>query len=103
MPPAPGQEEPIKRVDKIVTSILAQPDAAPFAEPVDWRGLEFYDYPQIIKKMMDLGTNKRRLERGQYGTAHQVAEDVRLVWRNWKMSCKPLPVEPILNWTSSPG
>jgi hypothetical protein len=82
MPPAPGQEEPIKRVDKIVTSILAQPDAAPFAEPVDWRGLELYDYPQIIKRMMDLGTIKRRLERGQYGTAHQVAEDVRLVWRN---------------------
>jgi hypothetical protein len=82
MPPVPGQEEPIKRVDKIVTSILARPDAAPFAEPVDWRGLELYDYPQIITKMMDLGTIKRRLERGQYGTAHQVAEDVRLVWRN---------------------
>lgn len=82
MPPAHGQEEPIKRVDKIVTSILARPDAAPFAEPVDWRGLELYDYPQVITKMMDLGTIKRRLERGQYNTAHQVAEDVRLVWRN---------------------
>ena len=31
---------------------------------------------------MDLGTIKRRLERGQYSTAHQVAEDVRLVWSN---------------------
>lgn len=31
---------------------------------------------------MDLGTIKRRLERNQYETAHQVAEDIRLVWHN---------------------
>lgn len=31
---------------------------------------------------MDLGTIKRRLERNQYETAHQVAEDIRLVWKN---------------------
>lgn len=32
--------------------------------------------------MMDLGTIKRRLERNHYSTAHQVAEDIRLVWEN---------------------
>jgi len=41
-----------------------------------------FDYPQIISKMMDLGTIKRRLERGNYSTTHQVAEDIRLVWKN---------------------
>eukprot|EP00934_Nitzschia_sp_Nitz4_P000948 Nitzschia sp. Nitz4//scaffold11_size288233//64490//65310//NITZ4_000747-RA/size288233-snap-gene-0.9-mRNA-1//1//CDS//3329533993//948//frame0 len=82
MTPAPGQEEPLKRMAKIVNSFLARNDIAPFAEPVDWRGLELYDYPKIIDKMMDLGTVKRRLERGQYQTAHQVAEDIRLVWNN---------------------
>lgn len=82
MPPAPGQEEPIKRITKIVNSLLANQDCAPFREPVDWRALELFDYPQIISKMMDLGTIKRRLERGNYSTAHQVAEDIRLVWRN---------------------
>jgi hypothetical protein len=41
-----------------------------------------YDYPQIISKMMDFGTIKRRLERNHYSTAHQVAEDIRLVWNN---------------------
>lgn len=55
---------------------------APFSEPVDWRGMELYDYPKIITNMMDLGTIKRRLERGHYSTAHQVAEDTRLVWTN---------------------
>ena len=82
MPPAPGQEEPIKRMVKIVNALLASPDVEPFREPVDWRGLELYDYPKVITKMMDLGTIKRRLERGQYSTAHQVAEDIRLVWNN---------------------
>jgi len=82
MPPALGQEEPLKRITKIVNSLLANQDCAPFREPVDWRGLELFDYPQIITDMMDLGTVKRRLERGNYSTAHQVAEDIRLVWRN---------------------
>jgi len=82
MPSAPGQELPLKRLTKIVNSLLANQDCAPFSEPVDWRGLELYDYPQIITNMMDLGTIKRRLERGHYSTAHQVAEDVRLVWKN---------------------
>mmetsp|Transcript_17989 Transcript_17989/g.41471 ORF Transcript_17989/g.41471 Transcript_17989/m.41471 type:complete len:265 (-) Transcript_17989:310-1104(-) len=82
MPPAPGQDEPLKRITKIVNSLLANQDCAPFREPVDWRGLELFDYPQIITNMMDLGTIKRRLERGHYSTAHQVAEDIRLVWRN---------------------
>eukprot|EP00339_Tiarina_fusa_P011598 CAMPEP_0117004476 /NCGR_PEP_ID=MMETSP0472-20121206/5430_1 /TAXON_ID=693140 ORGANISM="Tiarina fusus, Strain LIS" /NCGR_SAMPLE_ID=MMETSP0472 /ASSEMBLY_ACC=CAM_ASM_000603 /LENGTH=247 /DNA_ID=CAMNT_0004705431 /DNA_START=63 /DNA_END=803 /DNA_ORIENTATION=+ len=82
MPPAPGQEEPLKRMTKIVNSLLARQDCSPFREPVDWRGLELYDYPEVITKMMDLGTVKRRLERNMYQTAHQVADDIRLIWSN---------------------
>jgi len=82
MPPAPGQPDAIKRMTKILNALWNRSDSAPFREPVDWRGLELYDYPKVIKKMMDLGTIKRRLERNQYDTAHQVAEDTRLVWHN---------------------
>jgi hypothetical protein len=82
MPPLPGQEEPIKRMTKIVNAFLARPDSGPFAEPVDWRGLELHDYPEIIKHMMDLGTVKRKLDRGVYTTAFAVAQDIRLVWSN---------------------
>lgn len=32
--------------------------------------------------MMDLGTVKRKLDRGQYQTAHECAEDIRLIWKN---------------------
>ena len=83
MPPVnEEQKEALNRLSKIVNSLLARNDCAPFREPVDWRGLELYDYPQIITKMMDLGTIKRKLERNQYNTAHQCALDVKLVWQN---------------------
>jgi Bromodomain len=69
-------------MEKIVTSLMARPDAAPFLEPVDWRGLELWDYPSVVKRLMDLGTIKRKLDRSQYETAAQCAMDVRQVWRN---------------------
>jgi len=56
----------------------------PFREPVDWKGLGLYDYPQIVKKPMDLGHIKRKIEKEQYSSLHEAAEDVRLVWANCK-------------------
>lgn len=82
MPPNPEQEEPLKKLHKIVNSFLARPDSGPFMEPVDWRALELWDYVEIIKHPMDLGTIKRKLERDQYATAAQCASDIRLVWSN---------------------
>lgn len=77
-----AQEEALKRMSKLVNSLMAKPDAGPFREPVDWRGLELFDYPKIISKMMDLGTVKRKLERKQYATAHECAQDIRIIWKN---------------------
>jgi hypothetical protein len=82
MAPYPGQEEGLDRMMKIVNSFLARPDCSPFSEPVDWRGLELYDYPKLITRLMDLGTVKRKLERNQYRTVHECAQDIRLVWSN---------------------
>jgi Bromodomain len=79
---SPSGQEALHRVMKIVNAFLARPDSGPFREPVDWRGLELYDYPEIIKKQMDLGTVKRKLERMQYANAAMCAHDIRLVWKN---------------------
>ena len=35
--------------------------------------------------MMDLGTVKKKLERGQYGNAAECAADIRLIWDNCKL------------------
>jgi len=76
--------EGLRRMSKLVNFLLARADCGPFREPVDWRGLELYDYPKIIKKMMDLGTVKRKLERNQYKNASECADDIRLIWKNCK-------------------
>lgn len=77
-----SQQEALRRVTKIIDSFVLRNDCAPFLEPVDWRGLELYDYPTIIKKPMDLGTIKRKLERNQYKSAAYCVADVRRVWNN---------------------
>jgi len=77
-----SQDEAFRRMRKLVNSLLSRSDCGPFREPVDWRGLELYDYPKIIKNMMDLGTVKRKLERAVYSTARECSQDIRLVWNN---------------------
>jgi Bromodomain len=79
---ASSRDEALRRINKIVNSFLAKEELTPFREPVDWRSLELFDYPEIIKRQVDLGTIKRRLERNQYSCAAEVAHDIRLVWRN---------------------
>ncbi|CAM9937293.1 unnamed protein product [Pylaiella littoralis] len=69
-------------MEKLIDSLLSSADAEAFREPVDWRGLGLDDYPTVIKRPMDLGTVKLRLERGAYPTAEACAADVRLVWEN---------------------
>ena len=46
------------------------------------RPLGLYDYPQIIKKPMDLGTVKKKIADGKYKSITNAADDVRLVWTN---------------------
>jgi len=63
---------------------MSRQDSGPFREPVDWKNLDLYDYPKIVKKPMDLGTVKRKVERGQYANAKECAIDIRLIWTNCK-------------------
>jgi hypothetical protein len=41
-----------------------------------------YDYPQVIKNSMDLGSVKKKIMDRKYKSLQQAAEDVRLVWSN---------------------
>ncbi len=49
---------------KIVCIFISRPESLPFRVPVDWKGLGLTDYPKIIKKPMDLGTIKKKIESG---------------------------------------
>lgn len=82
MTPTGDEAEVLRRLAKTINGFLSRPDSGPFQEPVDWRGLELWDYPEIVPNMMDLGTVKRKLDREQYETAYACVSDVRLVWNN---------------------
>ncbi|KAG6553500.1 hypothetical protein Mapa_004412 [Marchantia paleacea] len=53
-----------------------------FNEPVDAVKLGLHDYHQVIKKPMDLGTIKKKVNRGEYTSPLDFAEDVRLTFSN---------------------
>lgn len=46
--------------------LMNDPQAHPFNVHVDWKALQLYDYPKIIKNPMDFGTIKKKLEEGRY-------------------------------------
>ncbi|KAF8971566.1 Bromodomain-containing protein [Flammula alnicola] len=56
--------------------------AYPFYEPVDWQKLEIPSYPKIIKHPMDLSTIRKKLDSGEYDTAHKFYDDFKLMIRN---------------------
>jgi bromodomain-containing factor 1 len=56
--------------------------ASPFYEPVDWMKLDIPTYPKIIKKPMDLGTMRRKLDNDEYPNAQKFFDDFKLMIRN---------------------
>jgi len=67
---------------KLVSQFYAKADAEPFREPVDWQSLGLFDYPQVIKRPMDLGLVKKKVNEGKYKSIHDAADDIRLIWKN---------------------
>lgn len=67
---------------KLVLAFLSRSEAGPFKEPVDWKNLGLFDYPNLIKHPMDLGTIKAKLDRNEYNRVEDAAADMRLVWTN---------------------
>ncbi|NXJ20951.1 BRDT protein, partial [Dicrurus megarhynchus] len=61
----------------------------PFHQPVDAAALNLPDYYTIIKKPMDLGTIKKRLEYNYYTKAAECIEDFKTMFWNCYMYNKP--------------
>lgn len=77
--------EQLKYCLSIIKDLLHKKNMAfvwPFVEPVNAEQLNLHDYHQIIKKPMDLGTVKKKLENREYATPDEFAADVRLVFSN---------------------
>lgn len=74
--------EEMRRCFDILVYMMANPNAEPFLEPVDWQALGLPTYPTIVKNPMDLGTIKHRLLNGQIPNPSKFADLMRLVWKN---------------------
>ena len=51
---------------KILLSFYSRPESKVFREPVDHKGLGLFDYLDVVKTPMDLGTIKKKVEAGGY-------------------------------------
>ncbi|DBA00706.1 TPA: hypothetical protein N0F65_001177 [Lagenidium giganteum] len=57
----------------------------PFHERVNWEEWGLYDYLQVVKTPMDLGTIRTKLSKREYKKPVEFARDMRLVWDNCKL------------------
>lgn len=67
---------------KLKKTFFWQGYAWPFYKPVDAELLGLHDYFDIIKKPMDLGTVKNKMDGRAYKSAAEFAADVRLIFTN---------------------
>ncbi|XP_063696364.1 homeotic protein female sterile-like isoform X2 [Culicoides brevitarsis] len=77
--------EALKSCNEILKELFSKKHSGyawPFYKPVDAELLGLHDYHDIIKKPMDLGTVKRKMDSREYKTAQEFAGDVRLIFTN---------------------
>lgn len=59
-------KEHMARLKQIFTDIEDDPKSYEFRDPVPWKELGLNDYPEIIKKPMDLSSARKKLVKGKY-------------------------------------
>ncbi|XP_031780374.1 bromodomain-containing protein 3 isoform X9 [Nasonia vitripennis] len=77
--------EALKSCNEILKELFSKKHSSyawPFYKPVDAELLGLHDYHDIIKKPMDLGTVKVKMDKREYNTASEFAADVRLIFTN---------------------
>ena len=75
----------LKFCDKVLAELLKPKYSYcnyPFLAPVDPVALNIPQYHSVIKKPMDLGTTRTKLDQGQYENAREFESDIRLVFQN---------------------
>ncbi|CAH0477113.1 unnamed protein product [Peronospora belbahrii] len=74
-----------KKCTDVVDHFFKLDSCEPFRERVNWEEWGLYDYLQVVKEPMDLGTIRSKLSKNEYKKASEFARDMRLVWSNCKL------------------
>ncbi|EFJ05740.1 hypothetical protein SELMODRAFT_431331 [Selaginella moellendorffii] len=72
----------MKQCGTLLKKLITHKHAWVFNEPVDAVKLGLHDYHKVIRRPMDLGTIKKKLEGGHYRTPVEFADDVKLTFSN---------------------
>jgi len=75
-------DEPLRECLKLIKELRQHPFALVFNEPVDPVKLGIPTYFDVVTDPMDLGTIEKNIVAGDYMEPEEVAEDVRLIWKN---------------------
>lgn len=79
---------------QLIKSLEKLPEAVNFLKPVDYKSLGLIDYPQIVKKPMDLSTIRKKIKQDKYSTIEEVIEDLNLIWDNCRLYNQAGSVNP---------
>merc|ERR1719186_2493267 len=77
--------EALKACNEIIKEMFSKKHSAyawPFYKPVDTEQLDLHEYEQVIKKPMDIGTVKIKMDGREYRTPAEFAIDMRLIFTN---------------------
>lgn len=98
-PPAPAPEDCAgEELLHFHARLMSLPASAPFLLPVDPEALGIPDYHEFIRRPMDFGTVRARLQTTAYASVDDYAADVRLVFANSRIY-NTIPNSPILAMT----
>eukprot|EP01125_Pyxidicula_operculata_P000495 TRINITY_DN1051_c0_g2_i1.p1 TRINITY_DN1051_c0_g2~~TRINITY_DN1051_c0_g2_i1.p1 ORF type:complete len:531 (-),score=140.11 TRINITY_DN1051_c0_g2_i1:158-1750(-) len=76
------RDEDMKECYQLLLTLMSDPEAEAFLEPVDYVALELWHYPEIVKIPMDLGSIKQMLLRNTLANPAHFADHIRLVFKN---------------------
>lgn len=74
-----------KQMTVLLQSLFDNNDTFQFQVPVDWEKFGLFNYLEVVKKPMDLGTVRKNLKKGIYRHVEQCLEDIQLIWENSKL------------------
>ncbi|KAL5269753.1 hypothetical protein ACHWQZ_G003278 [Mnemiopsis leidyi] len=81
----PKQSTELRQCHTLLKELMGRKHKAsawPFYQPVDHVNMGLHDYLTIIKKPMDLGTIRTKIEKGEYANEKEFATDMRLIFSN---------------------
>ncbi|ORX74066.1 Bromodomain-domain-containing protein [Linderina pennispora] len=88
----PVSQDAMRVCARVLLRLQALPAAMEFMAPVDPVKQNVPTYFDIIKKPMDLGTIRKKLDRQKYRTAEEFRDDVQLVLHNCFLYLVPTPL-----------